>query len=530
MHTHFDESFKLTSMLPETSWEQALLWAHFSEQFQSSNCIAAFQAAFQLLPEILWIGHSIPVRHDAIRRLNISNATSTAVRTCINLSQLPAAIEMLEQGLATIFQQMLQLKTNVDALPPNKAEEFLDLSSRLYSGAFTAPISIVEDRKKLLEEIRSQSGFEYFLLPKSYDVLRHASQGGPVVILSSHLDHCDAIVLPNPTLDPVHVPLQNITLDLLKSQQDMLKDLLIRSNVRNRGQSSSSRIFAGRENFSKKPTQECFEDMLNWLWTHVVSPVYRVLQSYGISKGRIWWLPTGAFAGLPLHASPPTNEFIHSYTTTLGSLLDAYAKKSSRTLHKLAVVGVTHTDAARSRFLNGVEPEVKKILSIAKECHVQCLLGEQATVDAVKLQLQDCSWVHLACHGYQNPRYPTQSHLRLYGGDLELETILRMPLPNAQFVFLAACQTAMGDTQLVNESFHLGGGFITAGFQSAIGTMWSMNDNDGPTVAETVYSHLFRDGQHPKHTDAAEALHLAVQQLKDNKVPYERWIPFIHIG
>jgi CHAT domain-containing protein len=46
-----------------------------------------------------------------------------------------------------------------------------------------------------------------------------------------------------------------------------------------------------------------------------------------------------------------------------------------------------------------------------------------------------------------------------------LETILRMPLQNAQFVFLAACQTAMGDTQLVNESFHLGGVFITAGFQ-----------------------------------------------------------------
>ncbi|KAJ7884456.1 hypothetical protein B0H13DRAFT_1571559, partial [Mycena leptocephala] len=75
-------------------------------------------------------------------------------------------------------------------------------------------------------------------------------------------------------------------------------------------------------------------------------------------------------------------------------------------------------------------------------------------------------------HGYQNPLYPTQRHLRLYGGDLELETILRMPLRCAQFVLLAACQTAMGDTQLVNESFYLGGEFITAGFQSAIGTMW----------------------------------------------------------
>ncbi|KAJ7831874.1 CHAT domain-containing protein, partial [Mycena leptocephala] len=242
---------------------------------------------------------------------------------------------------------------------------------------------------------------------------------------------------------------------------------------------------------SKRSTQECSKDMLNWLWTHIVSPVYQ----HGISNGRLLWLPTGAFAGLPLHASPPTNEFIHSYTTTLGALLEAYAENQSTTVPNLAVVGVTHTDSTRSRFLNSIEPEVKKILSIAKDSHTQCLLGEQATVDAVKLQLQDCSWVDLACHGYQDPQDPTQSHLRLYGGNLGLETILRMPLPSAQFVFLAACQTAKGDAQLVNESFHLRGAFITAGFQSAIGTMWSMYDNDGPVVADIVYSHLFRDGQ-----------------------------------
>ena len=113
---------------------------------------------------------------------------------------------------------------------------------------------------------------------------------------------------------------------------------------------------------------------------------------------------------------------------------------------------------------------------------------------------------------------------------MELETILRMPLPNAQFVFLAACQTAMGDAALVNESFHLGGGFITAGFRSAIGTMWSMNDEDGPTVAEIVYSHLFHDDQQPQASEAAKALSLAVKELRKRKIPYERWIPFIHMG
>ncbi|KAJ7818019.1 CHAT domain-containing protein [Mycena leptocephala] len=425
---------------------------------------------------------------------------------------------------------MLQLKTDADTLPPDQARKFLELSSKLYSGQFAkSPISIVEDREKLLAEIRKQPGFEYFLQPKSYDFLRHAAQGGPVIILTSHKAHCDAVILPDPISNPLHVPLPYVTLDLLRSQRDTLTSLLRHCNLRNRGQSSASRLFAWCEQFAHKSTQECFQDLLSWLWINVVTPVYDCLKARGISNGRLWWLPTGAFAGLPFHASPPTDEFIHSYTATLGSLLDAY-KKSSDTAHKLAVVGVTHTDSNRSNTLKGVGLEVDKILSITKDSYVHCLVGDQATVDAVRLQLQECSWVHLACHGYQNLEYPTQSHLQLYGGTLDLETILRMPLPNAQFVFLAACQTAMGDAKLVNESFHLGGGFITAGFQSAIGTMWAMNDSDGPTVAEIVYSHLFREGQQPKHTDSAEALQLAVKELKSRNVPYERWVPFIHIG
>ncbi|KAJ6563136.1 CHAT domain-containing protein [Mycena vulgaris] len=224
------------------------------------------------------------------------------------------------------------------------------------------------------------------------------------------------------------------------------------------------------------------------------------------------------------------DEFIHSYTATLGSLLDAYAKKLSTTAPKLVVVGVTHTDSNGAHALRGVEQEVKKISSIVKRPQIQCLVGEQATVDAVKLQLQDCSWVHLACHAAQNLVTPAKSQLQLYGGNLELETILHMSLPNAEFVFLAACQTAMGDAALVNESVHLGGGFITAGFKSAIGTMWSMNDEDGPIVSEIVYSRLFRDGRQPQVTETAGALQLAVQELKRRKVPYERWVPFIHIG
>jgi CHAT domain-containing protein len=148
----------------------------------------------------------------------------------------------------------------------------------------------------------------------------------------------------------------------------------------------------------------------------------------------------------------------------------------------------------------------------------------------VKKQLEACPWIYLACHGKQDLEDPPKSHLQLYESTLELGTILQMPLPKSEFVFLAACQTAMGDTMLMNESFHLGAGFIAAGFRGAIGTMWSMADEDGPVVAEIIYSHLFCHGREPQANDAAEALQLAVNHLKSRKVPYERWVPFIHMG
>ncbi|KAJ7757348.1 CHAT domain-containing protein [Mycena maculata] len=529
VHYHYRSSFKLSSPTPEISWYEALQWASFAAESHSPHCITAYVTAFGLLPEILWIGNSITVRQNAIYRLGIAQATSAAIRTCLNLSILTSGVEIMEQGLATIFQQMLQLKTEPTGLKPDQAKLLQDLSSQLYSGTSPNPLKLVNDRNNLLEDIRKDSGLKYFLLPKPYNDLRYASQGGPVIILNSHPDHCDGIIIPGPTSDPVELSLQNVTLARLNTQQTMLKDLLSRCNVRMRGESLSSRLFGQQEDFSAKPISECFENILAWLWIYVVAPVYQVLKSHGISNGRVWWLPTGAFTGLPLHASPPTDEFIHSYTPTLGSLLDAYAKKFSATAHKISVVGVTHTGPNGNNWLPGVEREVQKIMSIP-QAQCVCLQGEQATVNAVKVQLQDCSWAHLACHGRQDPVDPTKSHLQLYGGTLSLETILRMPFQNAQVVFLAACQTAMGDAQLVNESLHLGGGFIAAGFRGAIGTMWSMNDEDGPTVAEIVYSHLFRTGQEPQAADAAEALHLAVKILKERKVPYERWMPFIHMG
>jgi tetratricopeptide (TPR) repeat protein len=279
VHICYRKSFKAPMLNPEAFWIAALEWGSFATEFDPSKCLPPYMTAFKVLPEILWIGHSVDVQHNAIRRLDIGQATSTAVKMCIDLGDLTSAVEIMEQGLATIFQQMLQLKTDVDKLPSEQAEKLKNYSSELYSRKSVNPLALVIERNKLLDHIRGQPGFEDFLCAKKYQALCKAAQGGPIIILSSNEDCCDGIIIPNPTSEPIHVPLPNVTLELLESQRILLKDLLRRCNVRIRGESTSTRIFNGRESFSSKATTECFTDMLLWLWTDIVSPVFESLKS-----------------------------------------------------------------------------------------------------------------------------------------------------------------------------------------------------------------------------------------------------------
>jgi hypothetical protein len=59
-----------------------------------------------------------------------------------------------------------------------------------------------------------------------------------------------------------------------------------------------------------------------------------------------------------------------------------------------------------------------------------------------------------------------------------------------------------------------------------------MYDEDGPKVADIFYNHIFgrEHESYPDSTKAAEALHLAVNKLRAEKVSFQRWIPFIHLG
>jgi tetratricopeptide (TPR) repeat protein len=279
VHMHYKASLDTPTSTPEQSWRAALNWAAFAEKFQPAESIIAYSSGFRILPEILWVGHTIPVRQNAIRRLGIEQVTSDVAKTCINLFDLRSAVEIMEQGLATTFQQILQLKTDVQGLDRDQAVAFGKLSYELYNSPSGDLRELAEKRDKLLVNIRKQPGLEYFLLPKPYSALQHAAQLGPITILNSHKAGCDGILVIHSATEPLHITFPDVTLEALQSQQNMLRRLLRRCNVRIRGESESTRLFGRQEDFASETTSKCFANMLAWIWTHIVEPVYLVLKS-----------------------------------------------------------------------------------------------------------------------------------------------------------------------------------------------------------------------------------------------------------
>lgn len=105
---------------------------------------------------------------------------------------------------------------------------------------------------------------------------------------------------------------------------------------------------------------------------------------------------------------------------------------------------------------------------------------------------------------------------------------MQAKLPDAELAFLATCYSAAGDKEAPDEVINLAAAMQFCGFRSAVGTLWKMRDEDGPTLAREFYTQLLAEGGDPRNS--ARALSLAAKALRDAGVPPEGWATHVHIG
>ncbi|KZV61451.1 hypothetical protein PENSPDRAFT_693406 [Peniophora sp. CONT] len=555
------------------------LLSAYTEFSSADSLLLAHSRIIQVFPEIVWLGHSVDRRFKELGKLKslVNDAASAFIRARSRYQ----AIEWMETGRSLVWSQITSLRTPLDEkleqMHPGLASDLRKVLSKLTRpgntshSSFQHPIrwtgtsqplhsegtmshtvtleatanrhrQLVIQYDRLLNEIRSHSGFEHFMRPPGIQSLLPSIEGldGPVVFINVHASSCDALALfPHGAVR--HIPLPSLTdhractlrctwIRCLQSSDRSVRAVGTYDCRVVRGGTSMLGLVLGR------------------LWTWIVHPILEALGSMNsIPSNRlphITWCPTGPLTQLPLHAAgiydlsqtdrPHVFDFVvSSYTPSLTALLRC--RNNSRTPSaqpNLLIIAQPATPGLSP--LPGTHDECARIQELLPASSF--LKHEQATIADTLSVMGQYPWLHLACHGFQDKSNPTQSAFALYDGRLTLSALMETVAENSELAFLSACETAVGDEKIPEESAHLAAGMLAVGFKGVIATMWSIGDADAPIVVEAYYKKLLElrssGDKAAGYTGAAYALHEAVKVLREHvgEQNFVKWAPFVHFG
>ncbi|WP_170180630.1 CHAT domain-containing protein [Actinomadura pelletieri] len=453
------------------------------------------------------------------------------------------ALELLEHARGVLLNERLassEALRRVEAIDRRLAEEFRrvredldrpepDLTARGLLGAAgtgtTSPPPVDGDRfaarrrelddrwTKVLAGIRALPGLSDFLEPPTAEELREAAAEGPVIIVNVDFRGGHALILSGPD-DPIHVErLAGVTPHTVGEQIARLPDE------------------TGVEDGD-------LDDVLRWCWDLIAGPA---LAAAGITtapddperRPRVWWCPTGPATFLPLHAAGHHDRPGHSvmdlavpsYTPTVRALRHARRRTVPMTGEPVPlVVAMPRTPGAVP--LSGASAEAEQIVRLAPAAKV--LEGDRATGPAVLAALPHHEIVHFACHAVSEPADPAAARLQLSDHDvhpLDVGAISHLDLSHARVAYLSACATSSTSERLVDESVHITGAFLLAGFPGVVGTLWPVRDRAAARIAAAFYPCLL------KGTPPAAALQRAIDERRKRVgTPPALWCAHVHVG
>ncbi|KAG2338536.1 hypothetical protein BDR05DRAFT_969087 [Suillus weaverae] len=193
--------------------------------------------------------------------------------------------------------------------------------------------------------------------------------------------------------------------------------------------------------------------------------------------------------------------YICSYTPTLSALIRSRRMMKKRVSPSFVAIGQGQPGAGKGKALSAVDSELELVHKLVPAtANHTTIFGDAATRAGA---LED-------------------EHLTLLD-------IMDRDIPHAEFAFLSACHTTVGDEETPDEAIHLAAGLQFSGFKSVAGTLWEVDDAVAKHVIEVFYTYLF----HSKEvgvldpTKAVLALNCATHAVK-TKVPLERRMVFMH--
>ncbi|MFC5665436.1 CHAT domain-containing protein [Kitasatospora misakiensis] len=478
-----------------------------------------------------------------------------AARTTLAGPEVDRAVELLERGRGLLLSRRIEARvdlTGLRAAHPEQADEFERLTALLAAETGAAPGTLPERARldalqasraldEVIGRVRGLPGFEDFLRPLTAERLRALGAEGPVVLLQQGRRHCHAVVV---TEGSVTALLLGAETEELTTRADRLRQAV--DAINGRGGARPGPVALVR---AAAIVREC----LSWTWHEIVRPVLDHLgiagpvPEDGTAWPRIWWVPTGAFNSLPLHAAQCTGPQ-DCGTDGCGAALDAVVSSYVPGFQTLAYArgraARWHADAGpatvgaydRALLVAVPEEELPGVAAAARHAAELLgapapLIGAAATRAAVLGALGEARWAHFGCHAATDPAEPSGARLHLPSGErLSVLEICRARPDAARLAFLTACGTARSSERLSDEAIHITSAFLLAGFPGAVGTLWEIDGEYAERVTRDFYRHVTaEDGGGP--AASALALHRTVRELR-HRLPDRPhlWAAYVHAG
>jgi len=193
-------------------------WVLFARAFRHPSMPTAYDSAISLMQEPLVFAPTLEIQHFRLAAMHDDHKKLPwdYAEYQIKIGRLEKAIETLERGRGLLWSEMRGLRTSIDRLrlvDVQLADKFAALNRDLKALSTSGPPRVrrnddeikggegmdpfgrlvveqrklVEERDKLILQIRTLPGFERFLMAPLFDKLRLAATLDPVIIIN----HCE---------------------------------------------------------------------------------------------------------------------------------------------------------------------------------------------------------------------------------------------------------------------------------------------------------------------------------------------------
>ncbi|OPG04926.1 hypothetical protein B1R27_23085 [Streptomyces sp. GKU 895] len=413
------------------------------------------------------------------------------------------AAELLERGRGLLLTRRIEARADLGELRsqhPGLAEEFERLTAQIEARPQTSAPGDAEWARlaglrasraldDLVRDIRTRPGFEGFLRPLTAGELKGLAADGPVVVLNhGGKRYCHALVVTDRTITAL--PLE-ATVEEVTDKSRELREAVDAINTQGGSRPSPLQLVAAGNTVRRT---------LDWTWHKIVRPVLEAVGCAGTVPAdtewpRIWWVPTGAFGALPLHAAECRSP--DCAPDGCGAALDAVVSSYVQGCRPWRTPGTARGSAAPPNTAGpcwsprprtscpgvvGAADYAAGLLGAHRT-----LIGPQATRDVVLGALHEASWAHFGCHAATDPSEPSGALLHLPSGEqVSVREICQVRPRAARLAFLAACGTARTTEHLSDEAVHITSSFLLAGFPTAVGTLWKIDSTHADQATTTT--------------------------------------------